>query len=169
MIFASLTRSLRRSHTIPTQQSYQMHHKRASLEPAESPEPAMKVEYSAAYHSPSKTLEGPTLACDDTKKLLNTEYEPFLTLSNAAPWLVVNPAYGTRQRTLHDDAISKPSIDYLCKRFPMTHPEGHCDQFPAPPKAWECCGCKQRFYNFEKQCNFCATLYCKDCKKIPWK
>jgi hypothetical protein len=58
---------------------------------------------------------------------------------------------------------------YRLKPRLMTHPEGHCDQFPAPPKAWECCGCRQKFYSFEKQCDFCGTLYCKDCKKIPWK
>lgn len=41
--------------------------------------------------------------------------------------------------------------------------------FPYPPKAWQCCGCMEEFYNFEKECTFCAAIYCNDCKMIPWR
>ena len=146
-----------------------MHRKPASLKPTDSPKPAMKVEYPATSHSSFHLPKGLTIACDETKKLLSTEDNPFSTVLKVAPWLVTNQNCSNRQQILHGHTTTEPPNSDLRQGSTMTHPEGHCDQFPAPPKAWECCGCKQKFYNFEKQCNFCATLYCKDCKTIPWK
>ncbi|KAJ4988473.1 hypothetical protein SVAN01_06090 [Stagonosporopsis vannaccii] len=126
----------------------------------------MKVEYSdASYTSLYPFTEAPIV--DDTKQLVVANYTPSLIVLKASCGFVA--AHGSRQRLLDGRTTAKAPTSPRLTPKSMGHPEGHSDQFPAPPKAWECCGCKQRFYNFEKECNFCATLFCKDCKKIPWK
>lgn len=128
----------------------------------------MKVEYSDASCLSTHPFAEESIV-DDTEELIRAEHIPNLTESTMTCNYVADYVYESRQRPLHGYLSAETLHSRRLQPRSMGHPEGHCDQFPAPPKAWECCGCKQKFYNFEKQCSFCATLYCKDCKKIPWK
>ncbi|KAF1923312.1 uncharacterized protein M421DRAFT_425968 [Didymella exigua CBS 183.55] len=127
--------------------------------------PAMKAALTDTFY-PSFYLVTRAPIPDDTKNSFRAGHQHE---SIAASGVFADHVHGSRQRPLHGCSTTKTQHDYRLRPKSTRHPEGHCDQFPAPPKAWECCGCNQKFYNFEKQCNFCATLFCKDCKKIPWK
>lgn len=128
----------------------------------------MKVEYSDASYASLYPFAGVPIIKDETQ-LSKADYTPSLIHWEASCGCVAGKLYRNRQRILNGHATARATVRQRLTPKSMGHPEGHSDQFPAPPKAWECCGCKQKFYNFEKECNFCATLFCKDCKKIPWK
>lgn len=85
--------------------------------------------------------------------------------------------YGRKSRR-HARSRQLPSKRLSCvksiRKLPemavrMSYPEGFCELFPPPPRTWQCCGCEEKFYNFERECTLCATNYCKHCKTIPWK
>lgn len=128
----------------------------------------MKAGYSDASYLSLYPVAGATTV-DDAKELFNVENKPILTDSTAACEFVVGQIDRSQQKILHGHTTARTPNSHRLRPKSTAHSEGHSDLFPAPPKAWECCGCGQKFYNFEKQCDFCATLFCKDCKKIPWK
>jgi hypothetical protein len=131
------------------------------------PKPGMNFRYSDTF-SPSSFSLAESLVMNSATRYFVPEQPPTLNNSTTARGSAANDNTNSRQRVLHGHKAVETSKSHH-GNYPMAHPEGHSDQFPAPPKAWECCGCKQKFYNFEKQCSFCATTYCKDCRKIPWK
>lgn len=142
------------------------HHTRSN--PKKRRSSAMKAEYSDTSYTSLYPLTEIS-AADGAGQLCSTDCKSALIGSKISCEFVADKRRASRQRSLDGHAAAKAAISYRLPPRSMAHPEGHSDQFPAPPKAWECCGCKQKFYNFEKECNFCATLFCKDCKKIPWK
>jgi hypothetical protein len=131
----------------------------------------MKVEHSDTSYFAFNTFAKASFTVGDTKELLPAEHTPILREPTTTYGFVADHTYGRRQSRPQGYSRASVEIPHSHRLHPRSaeHPDGHSDQFPAPPRAWECCGCKQKFYNFEKQCDFCATLHCKDCKKIPWK
>lgn len=141
-------------------------HRTMHVESNQYLQPATKVESSDPSSSYFYTSAGAPIADEEQ---FGAEYKQSLKDPILACRAVAGQVHVGRQRTSHGQTSANPPNSRRLKSKNTAHPDGHCVEFPPPPKAWECCGCKQKYYNFEKLCSFCATLYCKDCKKIPWK